>query len=57
MFENVSRNDFNFDELGTTTFELEDTLDTNTLRGSAIFDIDAGIKIVPFGTFFDGPEN
>ena len=57
MFENVSRSDFNFDELGTTTFELEDTLDTNTLRGSAIFDIDAGIKIVPFGTFFDGPEN
>jgi len=52
VFGNSSRNDFDFDEFGASTFLLENTLGTNVLTGGAIFDIDASIfPFVPFGSF------
>jgi inverse autotransporter-like protein with beta domain len=49
MLNNISNVNFIFDEAGTSTFRLENTINTNTFPSSTI---DANIEIVPAGTFY-----
>lgn len=56
MFGNTSNVNLSFDEDGSSTFRLEDTLGTNTLTGGATLFIDPAIEIVPVGTFFAPPQ-
>ncbi len=52
VYANTSNVNFDFDEDGASTFEMEDTLNSNTLTGGAAFVIDPLIDIVPAGTYF-----
>jgi inverse autotransporter-like protein with beta domain len=55
VYANTSNVNLDFDEDGASTFEVEDTLNSNTLTGGASFVIDPLINIVPAGTYFPVP--
>lgn len=49
LMGNTTNQDFDLNENGGSTFNLEDTLGTNIFQAGAIADVDAAINIVPAG--------
>ncbi|MEL7470010.1 MAG: inverse autotransporter beta domain-containing protein [Pseudomonadota bacterium] len=57
MTGNIANQNFVFRELGASTFQLESTLNKNTLQNGSVLQIGAGIGMVPAQTFFPLPPS